>query len=102
MIALLALAAAWGWGTESFDGWPPMRFRHGRVAATVYFEQHRNIAANCGGDGPGDLTVVACSDNGPNVMFLPNPCDWPKSDDYAKVVCHELGHERGWAGNHPR
>jgi len=104
--ALLALAAAvhspTGFGTPNDDDWPPVRYR-GNVGAYVHFTTQFVITAKCdaGDPDPPDLYTVACAWGPPNELYLPNPCWFPKTDSYARIVCHEMGHLNGWPDNHP-
>jgi hypothetical protein len=96
----LLLTVAWGHNTPNFDGWPPARYA-GNAAAYVHFTDQKRISARC--DEKGDpLPSEACSFGPPNEIYMPNPCSFPPSDDYARLMCHEIGHLNGWPDNHPR
>jgi hypothetical protein len=90
--------ASWGYGTPHFDGWPPKRFR-GDNSAKVDFVNPSRINEACGTKPDPNYPEEACQDG--DHFVLPNPCTFPRSDFYAQVACHELGHENGWPGNHP-
>lgn len=75
---------------------PPLKWQGlSEVSAKVTFLRDANLG--CPGEG-----VIACTyyQRTPNEIVMPNPCQYPE-DDYARVLCHELGHVRGWPGNHP-
>jgi hypothetical protein len=80
------------WNNTDF---PPVRYRKD-TKATVYFEQPNKINAD---DNDGcDSAVFAYQDG--NNIHLPNPCVYPKTDAYARIACHEMGHKNGWPGYH--
>lgn len=103
MIALLALATAWGNGTLYFDGWPPPRYTR-NATAFVHFAGEQAITAKCDADdpSPADMTTEGCSFGPPNEIYIPNPCTFPAGDRYARLLCHEIGHLNGWPDNHPK
>jgi hypothetical protein len=41
--------------------------------------------------------TVACAN--PKTIWMPDPCQF--SGAYAELMCHELGHVRGWHKSHP-
>jgi lysozyme len=91
----------WGWGTDAFDGWPPQRYTK-NTSTYVYFATAAQIAVQCSDDGKPDPNIEACSSGPPNKAVMPNPCIFPAADNYARLLCHEIGHLNGWANNHPR
>lgn len=83
------------------DGLPPERFR-GNNAAIVIFADRAGIDQMCGVAAPG-YRIVACKfdlQNGAPVIVMPNPCPLGSTENYARVMCHELGHVNGWTGEH--
>jgi len=88
----------YGLGTLNYDGWPPARFI-GDATSRVSWVKPELVAKACDEPDP-DHTLEACQDGGH--IVLPNPCTFPKSDDFARLACHELAHQRGWAADHPR
>jgi antirestriction protein ArdC len=34
------------------------------------------------------------------LLIMPDPCKFPATDNYARLMCHELGHLDGWPGSH--
>lgn len=82
-------------------GSPPKRFQKD-VKVMVYF-QNPNIINRGGGYHNRPFcgsTVFAYSDPDSKTMNLPNPCDYPQTDAYARLICHELGHINGWPAYH--
>ena len=70
----------------------PQAYR-GPVQITVQFTDAANVEGLCGMITNGRLHgVEACANE--RVMILPDPCTYPGR--YAEVVCHEIGHSRGW------
>lgn len=96
MLAMLLAAAAWGYGTPNFDGWPPVRYTKNNTAF-VHFTDKKSIARGCLDDRD-----EACSFGPPNELYVPNPCKFDARDDYARLLCHEIGHLNGWPDNHPK
>lgn len=82
-------------------GSPPLRFR-GDHKVTMYFDNINKINRDGGYKHRPfcSSTVFAYSDPDTNTMHLPNPCQYPQSDAYARLACHELGHINGWPGYH--
>lgn len=76
---------------------PPVAYRNA-VRASVLFESPRNVRGFCAMLTQGALEdVSACS--APGYMILPNPCDGRyRRDEYAALVCHEMGHVNGFEG----
>ena len=35
-------------------------------------------------------------------VIAPNPCSYPETDLYARILCHEIGHANGWPATHGR
>jgi hypothetical protein len=94
IMAAISLAA-WGlvfFAVAAFAQMPPRSYR-GDVRLTVQFTTARNVESLCGMITGGRLrNVEACANE--QVMILPDPCTYPGR--YAEVVCHEIGHARGW------
>lgn len=77
---------------QAFAQRAPRAYR-GPVQITVQFTSAQNVESLCGMITNGRLrNVEACANE--NVMILPDPCAYPGR--YAEVVCHEIGHARGW------
>lgn len=71
------------------------------MALVVAVDQD-GIHKYCGNPGPGKI-MHACHrilKSGLSVVFVPLPCTHAATEYYAYVMCHELGHSRGWSGNH--
>jgi hypothetical protein len=87
-------------GTINSD-MPPARFQ-GDVGVAVYFTDQSGIEKYCGKASPGHI-IIACHRkhiNGTSVLFMPNPCLTGGLEQYAKIMCHEIGHANGWSGDH--
>lgn len=94
----LLLATA---GSTIDDGWPPRGHYRRDASAHVHFVDQEHITAFCDAGEPDDpdYYTVACQSG--FRLYLPNPCTYGDSDEYARIVCHELGHLNGWPDNHP-
>jgi hypothetical protein len=82
------------------DGTPPKRFRHDATITVQLTDQpgiNRDCQALFGKPPPGSKTN-ACYTGTKAIM--PNPCDYPATDAYAHMLCHELGHANGWPSTH--
>lgn len=101
MISKILLGAALAATSTSLydDGWPPLQYR-GDLQTQVLFTS--DIDAACG-KAPAGMVKLACAKGG-RLIVLPNPCTSPAyaNEDYARRVCHEMGHINGWPGDHPR
>lgn len=112
LAAVLSLAAllnhpaatsnAWGWGTVNFDGWPPIRYQiMPRHPVQIVFGR-KAIDKECGRSKWPNITE-ACSNTDTGLLVMPDPCEFPRADDYARLLCHEVAHESGnWPADHPR
>lgn len=78
---------------------PPARYQ-GAAFALAQFADTATVLRVCGGSAhEAGVMVEACVRN--SVIIAPNPCQWPGSDTYAQLLCHEMGHVNGWPANHP-
>ena len=75
---------------------PPKQYQ-GDARAQVHFTRHAKTLCAIMKAEPGS---IACAGVGANWMIVPNPCDW-KSDPFARLMCHEKGHNLGHAADHP-
>ena len=82
--------------TTTSDAWPPTRFQ-GDTGAKVMFVAPGLIGSLCG-EAPAGFVIEACTEG--VMMVLPNPCLFEHTDEYAKLVCHELGHRNLWPSTH--
>lgn len=78
---------------------PPVS-RQGDARAVVEFIAPQSVAGECRGSlvavGTwGEALSCARMYPGRPTLVLPNPCAFP-FDDYATLVCHELGHVNSW------
>lgn len=90
---LLLLLAACEPGRQASE--PPKRYQGDAVAAVSF-----QTSPTCGGaTHEAGVSVEACAGGG--WINAPNPCQWPGTDTYAQLLCHEVGHVNGWPANHP-
>lgn len=85
------------------DGPPPVRFRGDVEATRVSFTANPEKACRAAGlKNIGEAGVRACSitGGGRREVIIRNPCK--ASGQYARDLCHELGHLNGWPGDHPQ
>jgi hypothetical protein len=74
---------------------PPNEYR-GDKTAIIQFGPVITLCGHLAGEGE---IVLACASEKGQVMVVPNPC--LAEGDYARLLCHELGHLNGWSGGHP-
>jgi len=92
-----------GWGTTVFDGWPPERFQHMPDKAVRIIFGRVAINAECGRTLWPEV-IEACSISQDELLVMPDPCQFPETDDFARLMCHEIAHlpPNNWPGNHPK
>jgi hypothetical protein len=85
--------------TYQSDGWPPIRYQQDGPAHLVFASQ-REINRRCGDGGlpPCGFIIEACQSG--TTLYMPNPCRFPHDDGYARLLCHEAAHLRGWPDTH--
>ena len=98
---LLAAAVATAPGfTPYSDARPPVGFQQNRTV-TVEFASQTHINTVCHalfGAPPVGMKTNACATG--QRLVLPNPCAYARTDRYAALLCHELGHANGWPPTH--
>lgn len=78
---------------------PPDRYRQGDVKLDVEFVSKEEANRRCAGGVPVCGRVFyACVQGGK--LIAPNPCDYPLDQSFAKLMCHETAHRRGWPASH--
>jgi hypothetical protein len=85
--------------TPVFDGWPPPRFQIMPDKAVHILFGRVAINAECG-YAQWPLVIEACSQPDEKLLIMPDPCKFPAEDNYARLMCHELGHLARWPGTH--
>lgn len=99
LIAAAAMVAAAAPNQTNHEGRAPHAYR---ADATVTVVFTRNVQRECEAIGlRGDHNMTkACSYTvgGKTTIIMPNPC--PERGDYAKLMCHEIGHANGWPADH--
>lgn len=86
------------YGTPYDDSRPPSRY-WADASAYVSFVSPSRIDAMCGEKHDPKHPLEACQQG--NRIILPNPNSVP-AELFARLAAHELGHQNGWPGNHPR
>ena len=78
---------------------PPLRYRAPVSAVNIDFMSKAEADRVCaGGVRVCGRIFYACASG--RHLNMPNPCDYPMTDDYAKLLCHELAHINGWPASH--
>lgn len=96
---VIAATLSSGFGTVRDDDWPPVRYRGTGMVIVIYGSQAL-IDKECG-KAPKNFVTEACASEQREV--LPDPCTFPKTDDYARIACHENAHFfRDWPETHPK
>lgn len=84
-------------GEQASHDMPPVEFR-GNARVEIQFVDSANLSSSCGG---GASLKMGCRSTRDGVIYMPNPCELVEQNQrYADVLCHELGHANGWAGDH--
>jgi hypothetical protein len=77
----------------------PQRFRGPVDRVRLDFKSAAEVNRYCaGGVVLCDRVFYACASG--RRITMPNPCDYPAGDEYAALLCHELGHLNGWPATH--
>ncbi len=102
ILVILAAAAALAPGepTRFSDGRPPERFQ-GNTSVRLEVTDQAGIERACHplfGAPPAGMQTQACQTG--DRVIAPNPCTFPQTETYARLLCHELGHANGWASTH--
>lgn len=99
-VALLAAAAAASAPSYYSNQLPPPRFqRDTSVQLQVAGQEAINRQCHKAfGAPPAGMKTDACEIDGR--VIAPNPCSFPASETYARLLCHELGHANGWPASH--
>jgi hypothetical protein len=105
VLFLAAAAAAGSVGlaansTPYSDGAPPNRYKRDQTV-TLEFRSQAGIDQGCQslfGKPPAGMKTNACFTG--QKVIMPNPCDYPETETYAHMLCHELGHANGWPSTH--
>lgn len=85
--------------TYIYDGPAPLKFR-GDADIQVKFRSVDEINKICTGVNAPlcGYRFYACVKG--NVMYLPNPCQYPDDNPYTSLLCHEIAHVNGWPAWH--
>jgi hypothetical protein len=77
-----------------FDGLPPVRFQNDVMVRVAFVS---DLSRYCG-QTPIGKHWGGCYDFKAQIIYAQNPCQM--SGDYAKELCHEMGHANGWSRYH--
>lgn len=70
----------------------------------IDFKNPISVHIACGGDifefTNQSHQIFACAGVDKDWIVMPDPCAH-KDESYARLLCHELGHTKGWPGSHP-
>lgn len=82
---------------------PPRAYQGDAVATKVTFTKDpSSYCVSEGLDPSAAYNTQACAiiSQSRKELVVPNPC--LSSGNYAKILCHEIGHINGWPANHSR
>ncbi len=74
---------------------PPMRFRGDTVATVIFL---RDVSRACGTSVRPGYVILACAKG--STIVMPDPCILADREFYARIMCHEISHVRGWPATH--
>ncbi len=81
---------------------PPVKYQ-GNTATVLVTIDDANTEKTCG-VAPEGWHYMACEyrdkKTGTPIILIPNPCKYDETDEYAHLLCHELGHVNGWNRTH--
>jgi hypothetical protein len=101
LAALAAAAAALAPNSSLYsDATPPTRFQGGAMVELQLTDQ-AGVDKACHprfGEPPAGMKTDACA-FGTHIV-APKPCAYAATDQYAHLLCHELGHVNGWPATH--
>lgn len=70
----------------------------------IRFLNPLSVHVACGGDivqfMTGNRQIFACAGVNKTWIIMPDPCAHT-DESYARLMCHELGHTKGWPADHP-
>lgn len=67
---------------------------------SIRFSHPLFVHLGCGGDIPSKWQILACAEVNGDRILMPDPC-FHTEESYARLLCHELGHIKGWPKDHP-
>jgi hypothetical protein len=79
---------------------PPVQFQ-GNTSVVLDIQNQKGIDRLCHplfGRPPAGMKTDACQTG--RKVIAPNPCDFPATETYARLLCHEIGHANGWPRTH--
>lgn len=79
---------------------PPHQYRVDETVAAIMFTTPDKVDVGCGNKDPKHWQIFACSQIEGSRVLMPHPCLYT-DDNYARLLCHELGHISGWPADHP-
>ena len=100
LLALLAASSFLAAPQTFTDAAPPDRFTKNAVI-TLELKDQAGIDAECQwryGTPPAGMQTNGCAFDA--TVVAPNPCEFARSERYARLLCHELGHVNGWSSGH--
>lgn len=71
-----------------------------RREVSITFKDPVAVHLLCGGELNKNYQIFACAGVNRNWIIMPDPCRHTE-ESYARLLCHELGHTKGWPANHP-
>lgn len=80
---------------------PPKTMRDDIASIVAFVESPAEQCATFGVRTAVPGTTIAACTTADGDIVMPNPCQWPGWDGYARLLCHELGHVNGWEHDNP-
>lgn len=93
-VALLSFAPLAPNSSLINSGFPPVRYQGDAAVAAIFVSDLRPY---CGNAPPG-YQILGCAIG--QYIFMPSPCPSAATQQYAKILCHEIGHTKGWPRTH--
>lgn len=94
-------ALAGGCAAAGLVNQPPKTMRDDMASIVAFVKDPAEQCATFGVRTAMPGTTVAACTTEDGDLIMPNPCQWPGWDGYARLLCHELGHVNGWTHDNP-
>lgn len=97
----LLVSALVAFGLGHMAPLPPVEYQNYlNEDVKITFYDPTTVHLKCGGELYKGYQIFACAKVGGPWIKMPDPCRHT-DESYARLLCHELGHSKGWPADHP-
>lgn len=97
----LLVSALVAFGLGHMPPLPPVEYQNYlNEPVKITFYDPVTVHTKCGGELHMGYQIFACARVGGPWIKMPDPCIH-QFESYARLLCHELGHTKGWPADHP-